>query len=408
MKIMILGAGPNQVRLIQRARELGLHVITVDYLPDNVGHKLSHRYVNCSTMDKEGVLRAAETLGIDGIVTCASDAAVPAVGYVAERLGLPGPTFRAATTMVRKDEFRAFQHANGLAAPRFAALTEPLALEDAIRGWTPPVMVKPADTSGSRGVSRVDVLDARHLTPAFEAARRHAHTGEVLVESYVEGEDVSGDGFIRDGRAEVVVTKKHKAGFIPIGHELPTTLSREEHRSVVAALENAAAALGYEDGPIDFDARVSGSRALILEMSPRLGGNAIPEIIERACGVSLYDLALNLALGRPAALPAPFKVGRRCASWIFGSRCKGRVEAIASSSDVIDRVPLVFACHLHVKPGDQVEAFEHSGNALGQVLFDLDEAATFDAVVEALTRAIGLAVSPGGARNAYRRAGSDE
>jgi biotin carboxylase len=149
-KIMILGAGPNQVRLIQRARELGLYVITVDYLPDNVGHKLSHRYVNCSTMDKEGILCAAEAMGIDGVVTCASDAAVPAVGYVSEKLGLPGPTYRAALTMARKDEFRAFQHAKSLAAPRFTVLTGPSELEGAIRGWTPPVMVKPADTSGSR------------------------------------------------------------------------------------------------------------------------------------------------------------------------------------------------------------------------------------------------------------------
>jgi hypothetical protein len=242
--------------------------------------------------------------------------------------------------------------------------------------------------------------------PAVEEAKRHAHSGRVVIESCAEGEDVSGDGFIVDGRAEVVITRKHKTGFVPMGHELPTTLSWEERRGVVTALESTCAALGYLDGPIDFDARVSGARALILEMSPRLGGNAIPEIIERACGVSLYDIALNRALGRPVAFP-PLTVDRRCASWIFGSRCKGKVETIAAASEVMSRIPWVFSCDIHVKPGDEVRAFEHSGNALGRVLFDLEGSATFGAAVEELTDVVGLEVLPEVPQPARRRVGLD-
>ena len=113
-KLMMLGAGANQLPLIKRAVELGLHVITVDYLPDNVGHKYSHQFVNCSTVDCAGVLAVAERLEIDGIVTLASDAAVPTIAYVTSSMGLNGASSPIAKILTNKAQFRQFQRQHGL------------------------------------------------------------------------------------------------------------------------------------------------------------------------------------------------------------------------------------------------------------------------------------------------------
>ncbi|MBL7086352.1 MAG: hypothetical protein ISS28_04565, partial [Candidatus Cloacimonetes bacterium] len=118
-KIMILGAGYNQLPAIKKAVELGLYVITVDYLPDNIGHKYSHRYVNCSTTDRECVLKYATELKIDGIMTLASDVATTTVAYVAEKLGINGSGYEIAKIMSNKSLFRSFQKKNKLAHPGF-------------------------------------------------------------------------------------------------------------------------------------------------------------------------------------------------------------------------------------------------------------------------------------------------
>src|SRR5687767_14008089 len=115
--LLILGAGPFQLSAIRKAVALGYNVITVDYLPENVGHRMAHHSINCSTTDKEGVLRVAADLEVDGIATFPSDVAVPTVGYVNDRLGLPGISGTAATVMTMKHHFPAFLKNAGLDHP---------------------------------------------------------------------------------------------------------------------------------------------------------------------------------------------------------------------------------------------------------------------------------------------------
>ena len=154
-RLMILGAGPNQLPGIKRAVNLDYKVITVDNIPDSIGHKYSQQYVNCSTIDKEGVLKAAVELEIDGIVTFASDVAIPTLGYVVEQLGLTGPGQSVAETMAYKTRFRVFQRENRLNHPNFAIVERREDLESQLSNLTPPWMFKPVGTSGSRGISMV-------------------------------------------------------------------------------------------------------------------------------------------------------------------------------------------------------------------------------------------------------------
>lgn len=368
--LLVLGAGVHQVPLIRRAVEHGCRVVTADYLPDNVGHRLSHDSVDASTVDVAAVLGHARRLRIDGVVTIASDMAVPTVAAVARALGLAGPSPETAAALCDKSRFRALQHASGLDAPRYAVATDADQACAAVATLPLPLLCKPVDTSGSRGITMVGEHDTGLTGEAFEAAARHSRSGKVCLEEYVEGTDVSGDGFLSDGYLNgVVVTSKHTRGFVVAGHALPTHLDAAQQRRVARSVELAAAAAGYRNGPVDFDVRLSPERAVVIEMSPRLGGNGIPALAGYGTDGDLLRAAVRAALGEDVALPATVTVGRPCGSVVLGAEVPGRLATLATTEEVRRAVPEVFDVTLAHGPGDVVAAHTHGGAALGQALF---------------------------------------
>lgn len=392
-KLMILGAGPGQLPMIERAVELGCHVITVDNLPENCGHKRAQQQVHCSTTDKEGVLRAARELQIQGIVTFASDVATPTVAYVAQHLGLAGCGTEVAAITSNKANFKHFQKNNALNHPAFGTVTNPVHLGPDILQISPPLIVKPVDSSGSRGVVRVDTLDTKVFEEALVYAQNFSRSGEVVVESFLEGGDVSGDGFLINGQLFAVITQKYKQGFIPIGHGLPTNLPAALQELIVAEVSKTCALLGYRDGPIDFDVIVNDHQAVVVEMSPRLGGNGIPQLVEHYCGIDFIELSIRQALGMPNTLPDRKKPLRPCASWIIGSPCSGKLEFAATETEMRARVPQIFYYQFNYQINDSILRFEHSGNGLGYVLFEIPPNQNYSAMVQQLTTALNLTLA---------------
>ncbi len=116
-KMLFLGGIMQQIPAIKRAQELGYHVVTCDYLPNNPGHEYADEYHNVSTTDLEGVLSLAKKLKIDGIVAYASDPAAPTAAYVAEKLGLPGNPYESVKLLTEKDLFRDFLQRHGFNSP---------------------------------------------------------------------------------------------------------------------------------------------------------------------------------------------------------------------------------------------------------------------------------------------------
>lgn len=393
-RLMMLGAGPAQLPAIRRAAEAGVYLITVDYLPDNVGHRYSHQYMNCSTTDREAVLAAARRLAIDGIVTFASDVATPTVAYVAEQLGLPGGNPRAASVMSNKGLFRAFQRQQGLRGPAFAVGSDPAGLRRGLEGLRLPAIVKPVDTSGSRGISRLEDPSDAALERAFAIARQHSRCGQVCVEEYVGGTDVSGDGFFTAGRLSAVVTRKYSRGFMPTGHRLPSPLPPAAQRRIREEVERSALALGYRDGPVDFDARIDGADVVVLEMSPRLGGNGIPMLIGFSTGCDLIQALVRFALGEAPGVPAELACVRGCGSWVFGYDGAGVFLGGSGAEAVRDAVPEVFEYVLTASAGDRVDRFEHSGRSLGYALFACASDEEYERTVRRIAAAQALSVGP--------------
>ena len=368
---MILGAGPFQVPAIEKAVAAGHYVITVDYLPENPGHRLSHQYVDCSTADREGVLIAASELRIDGIATFSSDVATPTVAYVCEQLGLPGASADVAGTLSNKRRFRCFMRRQGFPCPAFVAGGE---FEDVCWGFKDlqfPVMFKPVDASGSRGVKKIERPDAQECRLAFDTAREYSRCGQVCVEEHLVGVEVGGDGFLADGRLDLcVISHKHMEGVLVRGHSLPTNISKEDQVRVKHTLEITCSVLGYLNGPLNFDVMVSSRQITIIEMSPRNGGNGLPGLIQRATGVDPECVTLQFALDGQPVFRLDQPVVRSCGSLVFGHTEGGTLRSIASLDTLREDVPETFELLTSVSEGALVGPFQHGGNMIGCVMFD--------------------------------------
>ena len=301
-RLLILGGSDYQTTAIRYAKRQGHYVITCDYLPDNPGHRLADEYHNVSTTDIEGVLAIAQQAKIDGILAYASDPAAPTAAYVAGRLGLPGNPLEAVQILTSKHLFRQFLHEHGFNAPQFCSAAT---VEEARAGFAqlrPPILLKPVDSSGSKGVRILDGVDG--IAEAFEAALAYSRAKRVILEEYVAAArfQVAGDGFVENGKLtfRCYANEHFKPGHptLPVGESFPSVEPPAVQDMIHSEAQRLVSLLHMRGGGLNFDVRVdSSSRVFLMELGPRAGGFLLPDIIELATGVDLAGRAVDTALG---------------------------------------------------------------------------------------------------------------
>lgn len=394
-KLMILGAGQYQLPAIRRARELGCRVITVDYLPDNIGHRFADASVNANTTDQEAVLTAAQRHAVNGIATFASDVAAPTVAAVARAMHLPGTSVTAAKTLSDKGLFRRFQHNNDLNSPAFAIVQDNGELSEGLARLRLPLMVKPVDASGSRGITMLASKDLATAQTAFARAHTASRAGRVCIEEFVTGIEVGGDAFMQNGELVIgIVTEKRTNDFVVVGHCLPTNITPRQQAEVLGEVERVCQMLGHLNGPVNFDVVVDDRGATILEMSARTGGNGIPQLIARSTGFDPIEATIKISLGQEISIPT-FSNPRPCGSLVFGSAAGGVLVNMAQEAE-LRQLPYVFDYFCAYEVGQHVPAFEHGSAALGHVLFDLTDKDDYDRIIEAVTAILAINVRPNG------------
>jgi len=391
-RLMMLGASTAQLPIILKAVEMGHYVITVDNIPDNIGHQFSHQSVDCSTVDRNGVCKIAGELNIDGIVTFASDVATSTVSFVAACLHLYGCELTIAETLSNKAKFRLFQQKQRLNHPRFFISQTNKRLFEQCLDLKAPLIFKPVDTSGSRGITKIDEVTSSNCQKAFVDAQQFSVSQKVSIEEFVGGTDVSGDGFLIKGQLCAAVSQKYKQGFIPTGHRFPSNISNEDQARIFTEVSTTCHALGYTDGPIDFDVKITNDYVVIIELSPRLGGNGIPELIKLNTEFDLIEMTVRYALGESCFLPEKITSINSCGSWVFGSKKSGIIEYIASVEEMKVQVKELIECRFNYQIGEEVAAFKHSGNSLGYVIFDCKSEKDYNNVVARIETAMQLSV----------------
>jgi len=391
--IMILGAGVFQVAAIRKAVDLGYRVISVDYIPGNIGHRDAHQYVNASTTDARAVLAAARENRIDGIFTMASDIALPTVASVARELRLPGPGEELVRILTNKTLFRPFQLSLGLDTP---ASIEFGNFEQARANWQGgPIVTKPAISSGSRGVRRLEKLDS-NCRPLFEQACQYSYNGKACIEEFIPGDDVSVEGFIHDGTVQhAFITNKYVRGFAVLGHEMPYKGADEQRDEILRQIQTVIDKTGYRAGPFDADFRINADRIVMLEITPRLGGNGMPLLAELVHGVKLVERSIMLAAGDEPGPTTLEHTGKTVpgATVLLHSNQTGTVTSVASTREMLARLSGVESLCLDLKAGQKVERFEHGGHIFGYCVLKLTNEAHFDGISRQVFDALKLEVT---------------
>lgn len=367
----------QQIPAIKRAKERGVYVITCDYLPENPGHRYADEYVNVSTTDLEGVLKLAREKRIDGIVAYASDPAAPTAAYVSEKLGLPGNPFASVKILTEKDLFRKFlkeHHLNTPLAEGYRTYEEALREIDK---FTFPVMVKPVDSSGSKGV--VKIYNRDELKDAVEEALHYSRGKRFIVEEFLvkKGYQVSGDGFSVDGKlvftsyGNELYSNKGLREYVALGEFWPSLLTAEQKKKVDTELQKLITALGMRTCAYNIEVIIDETDTVyILELGPRNGGSYIPQLIQYATGVDTVDYTIKAALGEDCSdlKMAPTK-GFYSNYMIFSTQ-SGKFRGLWFDERFQKHNLLDVYCTY--REGDEVTAYQNTTHSLGTILFKAD------------------------------------
>jgi biotin carboxylase len=301
-RLLVLGAGPAQLGLLEAARGRGVWLAVVDRDPSAPGFRFADRRCILSTEDEPAIERLIGALAIDGIISPGTDWPVGVAARIAERAGLPHP-ITPATSVLATNKLRQRERLAeaGVPQPRWWTIggeDEPPAVDG-------PVVVKAPDRQGQKGLTLVE--DPAELPAAIETARSAARNGLALVEALVEGPEVTVVGFSVDGEFTALTITDRVVADLPafgvaLAHVWPSQVS---DTLVSDTARDAVAALGIERGPSYTQLRVDGDGPKVIEVAARLGGGHDAELVEAVTGVDLNGLAIDAALGRELHVPQP-------------------------------------------------------------------------------------------------------
>ncbi len=370
-QIMIIGAGILQVPAIQIAHEMGLGTIVTDYNPNAYGLKIAHYPIVMSTKDMEGTVRAAREMNkkikIDGVITVGTDASMT-VAAVANSLGLPGIKYETAESAVNKIKMRRKLKAAGVPVPDFFGVWTYEEIITAFRELGAPVVVKPSDNMGARGVRKV--TDETELKDAFELAKSCSPSGEIIIEKYMEGPELSIDALVwKDdihicGVADRII--EYPPFFVETGHIMPSNLPEKQLEDAVQVMKAGIRALGIDIGAAKGDIKVTPEGAKIGEIAARLSGGFMSAYTyPYSTGVNLIKNAILIALGLPPEdLKPKFNKVAIEKAIIPAS---GRIKNIQGIEEA-ENIPGLRNIFLRVEPGDYVKMptnnIEKAGNII--------------------------------------------
>ena len=383
-KLLLLGGSRFLLPVIREAKALGCHTITCDYLPDNIAHRYSDEYHNVSIVDREAVLALARELQVDGVMSFACDPGVVTAAYVAEQLGLPnvGP-YESVCILQDKGRFRAFLKEHGFTVPgseSFDSVGKALAAAD---GFRYPLIVKPVDSAGSKGVSRVDT--PAELEPAIRNALQYTRCGRFILENFIQQEGFSSDTdcFSVDGKLcfasfnNQYFDRKANNPYAPDGYTWPSVIPEAQQKELRAELQRLLSLLHMGTSVYNVEVRRgTDGKAYLMEVSPRGGGNRLCEMLEYTTGTRLIHNAVRAAIGLPVEeMHDPVYHGHWSIVILHADR-DGLFRKLWIAEDAR---PSVVEEDLWVGPGDPVEAFSGASKAVGSLVMNWPTEAERDA-----------------------------
>jgi biotin carboxylase len=367
-KLLVLAASLYQLETILSAKRLGYQVITVDNRAANPGHALADKSYNVSTVDMRAVLEISRKEAIDGVIAPCTDVAVPTAAYVAQELNLRGVPLQAANIVCDKIFFREFLKEHDFPVPENIPLDSSFAAADRLfeKG---PWIIKPDRSSGSKGVFIVE--SAAEFAHRLPETLSFSPTGSAILERYVDGFQGTCEGVLRNGELALTCILDRQTADAPYvttcGHYVPTKLEPRLQEALLGCLNRLWKLLRVSEGPFDCDFVATRDEVYLLEISPRIGGNAISTLLLKAFNFDLVRYSIQLALGEDPPWPTSGTI-RPAAVVILGVPQSGRLAYDEEALLSLRREQWVDSLEMDYECDAPVSAFINSRHRIGQAI----------------------------------------
>lgn len=374
-KILFLGGSTQQIPVLKYAKKIDCYSILCDYLEGNPGREYADEFFLVSTTDKDAVLAVASERSVNGIIAYASDPAALTAAYVSKKLGLRSNSLECVKILSKKHLFRQFLRDNNFNSP---IIYDYKKIDEYIKNdfIKYPVIVKPVDSSGSKGVMKVNNNEA--LLEAMIVALDESRDKNIIIEEYIEMDHqymVGGDAFIEDGEIifiGCINSHRSKVGnpLVPIGNSYPIVLSEHRNSCIQNELQRAITKIGFEHGPINFELMFDkNDNIYIIEIGPRNGGNKIPEFLRDISGFDMIKLSVEDTIGRTRS-SGNRKMNGYYINYVIHSNESGIFKRVIINHEFEKNL---YYKVLFISTGDIVEVLDGSNKSLGIVFFRFDK-----------------------------------
>ncbi|MGM0933369.1 MAG: ATP-grasp domain-containing protein [Bacteroidota bacterium] len=395
-KLLLLGGLKYLIPVIKKAKKLGFYVITCDYLPENIAHQYSDEYHNVSIIDQEAVLSLAQNLKIDGIMSFAVDPGVLTAAYVSDQMNLPSPgPYESIQILQNKALFRSFLEKNNFNVPQSKSYQDlNLAVDEF--NQTFPVMVKPVDSAGSKGVSKVNSI--AELKIGIEKALKESPTKTFIIEEFLESDGYASDSdcFSINGNLEFVTFSNQRFDehspnpYTPSGFTWPSTIPSKHQEYLTGELRRLIKLLNMKSSIYNIEVRLAtDGKPYIMEVSPRGGGNRIAEMIEYATTVDLISYSIKAAMGKEIESMGVPEYKTNLGQFVLHNNKKGQFKKIVIHPEIQSNL---FELDMWIKENDVVNAFAAANDSIGTAVFKFDNKEKLEHVISNYSNYIDIKV----------------
>ena len=366
-RILIIGASNLQLPAIKKAKEMGLYVAVADFNPEAIGIPYADEYFNVSTIDEEGVYKAAKEFMADGIMTLATDMPMRSLAFAAEKLGLVGINYDTAVKATDKGEMiKAFEQHN-VSHPWYYIVSDLSELKDIEGKIEYPCISKPTDNSGSRGVMLINT--PQELKDAVSYSSSQGRKGGVIIEEYMRGNEVSVEVITLNGVPHILqVTDKLTTGaphFVEMGHSQPSSLPPKDVEAIKELAAKAVKAIGIQNGPAHVEIMLTEKGPKMVELGARMGGDCITtHLVPLSTGIDMVKATIQIALGETPDISPKFSKGS--AIRFFDAK-QGTITAIEGIEEA-EKTDGVVEITFTKKVGELAGSIDSSTDRIGYVI----------------------------------------
>lgn len=367
-KVIILGASFLQVPLIKTAKQLGYYTIVADMNPNAEGFEFADKKYVVSTIDTEALLKVAELEKPDGIVTAATDMPMRSIAYIGEKLNLNTISYDTAIKATDKFKMREALNKENVAIPKYFLVNNKEDYKKALKNIKGKKIIKPVDSSGSRGIFLLE--NEKDIDKAYKHATENSRNRTILVEEYMQGEEVSVETLTSKGETKVVaITDKITTGaphFIENAHKIQSTKDKDIKTKISQLAIAANKALNIETGPSHTEIMVTKDGPKVVEVGARLGGDFITShLVKYATGIDILEAHLKQSVNEP--LPNMNNILNKGSAVHFIQSRPGVLKK-AIIPDSVKNHPQVIEVALSANIGDELGLADSSTSRIGYII----------------------------------------